>query len=131
MRKDKELHIRLTAEQYQMLKKVIPNVSEFLRQKIEEELQSKLPEKLERRREELKKELEEVESKLELLKQRYKSERKQKLEKIYGDFVRFERYQHLDIHNLQWLRGRYDNLSIPVEEILQYCKEKWRRENEQ
>ncbi|HEC87960.1 MAG TPA: hypothetical protein ENI52_01435 [Thermoplasmata archaeon] len=131
MKKEKEIHIRLTTEQYRLLKALIPNVSSFIRQKIEEELQDKLPERLKKRKEELKQELEEIEEKLALLQQQYKKEREQHLEKIYQDFIKYERYQYADSLNLQWLKGRYCNLPVPIEECLEYCKRKCREGNEQ
>ena len=134
MRKSYDFHVRITEEEYTFLKNMNINKSKLVRDAIYRKMQE-LPEVLEKRREELLRELRIVEEKLENINAKNDSEIKY-LDFIAGEFQKFHREKYDDAQNIEWLESRYKerldsrNILIPIEGILKYCIEKARVKNE-
>jgi len=104
------------------------NKSELVREAIQNEM-NELPENLEKRKNELLMEIEEINKKLENLSKRI-AEKNDYLDVIANEFQQFHRENHGDEQNIRWLEDRYrekldsKNIHMSTEDILKYCIEK-------
>jgi len=137
LKKIYHLHVKLNEDEHNLLERYITlhrtTKSGWIREKVRE-LEKEIPEELENKENELLKELEEIRKKKESFKRQFLIERENKekvMEGIYHDFVRYSRINYPDSLNLEWSKARYGNvLDIPPKEILSFCKERWKNENE-
>jgi len=132
VRKSYDFHVRITEEQHLFLKNMGINKSKLVQDAIYRKMQE-IPENLKKRKDEILKELEEINEKLENIKAR-NTEEEYYLDAIAREFQQFHREKYGDTQNIRWLEDRYkkklDSKSIlmPTEDILRYCIKKARNE---